>query len=91
MENGDLYFFTDWAYKSETNLFLYESTEFTAEAALEGGLRVGYQTYDGYEVALWSRNITDVETVTGAIDFNNFTAIANQPRTFGIELKATFF
>ncbi len=91
MEYGDLYFFTDWAYKSETNLFLYESTEFTAEESLEGGLRIGYQTYDGYEVALWSRNITDEETVTGSIDFNNFTAIANQPRTFGIELKATFF
>ncbi|GGF71601.1 TonB-dependent receptor [Alteromonas lipolytica] len=91
MESGDLYFFTDWAYKSETNLFLYNSTEFTAEESLEGGLRIGYQTHEGYEVALWSRNITDEETVTGAIDFNNFTGIANQPRTFGIEFKASFY
>lgn len=91
LDSGEVYFYTDWAYKSETNLFLYDSVEFTAEESLEGGLRIGYLTNDGYEIALWSRNITDEETVTGALDFNNFTGIANQPRTFGVEFKATFF
>lgn len=91
LDSGELYAFTDWSYKSKTNLFLYSSKEFTADPSLEGGLRLGYLSDSGYEVALWCRNITDEETVTGALDFNNLAAIMNQPRTYGIEFKASFF
>ena len=49
---GESFVFTDWAYRSEVNFFLYESVEFTGQALLEGGLRVGYSWGNGkYEVA----------------------------------------
>lgn len=92
--DGELYIYTDWSYRSEVNFFLYESTEFTGDGLLEGGIRVGYEWYtDGaeYEVAVFGRNITDEEQLTGAIDFNNLTGYVNEPRFWGVEFKANFF
>ena len=44
--------YTDWAYRSEVSFFLYESVEFTEDGLVEGGLRIGYATYDrGWEFA----------------------------------------
>jgi len=92
--DGELYIYTDWSYRSEVNFFLYESVEFTGSPLTEGGLRVGYEWYtDGaeYEVAVYGRNITDSEELTGAIDFNNLTGYTNEPRFYGVEFKANFF
>ncbi|MCH2055591.1 MAG: TonB-dependent receptor [Thalassotalea sp.] len=92
--DGEFYVYSDWSYRSEVNFFLYESKEFTGDALLEGGIRVGYEWYtDGaeYEVALYGRNITDEEQLTGAIDFNNLTGYVNEPRFWGVEFKANFF
>lgn len=92
--DGEIYVYTDWSYRSEVNFFLYESTEFTGDALLEGGFRVGYEWSaddSEYEVALFGRNITDEEQLTGAIDFNNLTGYVNEPRFFGIEFKANFY
>ena len=92
--NGELYVYTDWSYRSEVNFFLYESKEFTGNSLMEGGLRVGYgwdTDNADYEVAVFSRNILDEEQLTGAIDFNNLTGYVNEPRFFGVELKANFF
>ncbi|MFQ3210233.1 MAG: iron complex outermembrane receptor protein [Colwellia sp.] len=91
---GELYIYTDWSYRSEVSFFLYESTEFTGDSIMEGGLRVGYEWFAGdaeYEVAVYSRNILDEEKLTGGIDFNNLTGYTNEPRFFGIEFKANFF
>lgn len=85
---GEYFIYTDWAYRSETNLFLYESKEFTAPPLLEGGLRLGYNWGNGkYEAAIFGRNITNQVRVTGAIDFNNLTGFINDPRTFGVQFK----
>ena len=92
--DGELYIYTDWSYRSEVNFFLYESTEFTGDSIMEGGLRVGYEWFTNgaeYEVAAFGRNILDEEQLTGAIDFNNLTGYVNEPRFFGIEFKANFF
>ena len=92
--DGELYIYTDWSYRSEVNFFLYESTEFKGDALLEGGVRVGYEWFGDdaeYEVALFGRNITDEEQLTGAIDFNNLTGYVNEPRFWGVEFKANFF
>lgn len=94
ISDGELYFYTDWSYRSEVNFFLYESTEFKGDALLEGGVRVGYEWFGDdaeYEVALFGRNITDEEQLTGAIDFNNLTGYVNEPRFWGVEFKANFF
>ncbi len=91
LAGGDLYVLTDWAYKDKYNMFLYEAKEYTAKSALEGGLRVGYGWNAGkYEVAAFSRNITNHQQVVAAIDFNNLTGIINEPRNFGLQFKAQF-
>jgi len=89
--NGEAFVYTDWAYRSEVNFFLYESVEFTGKSLLEGGLRVGYNwNYEKYEVAAFGRNITDEVVAVGAIDFNNLTGFINEPRIFGLQFRARF-
>ena len=89
--NGEVYVYTDWAYRSEANPFLYKSVEFTLPPLLEGGLRVGYVWADGkYEVAGFARNITNTIRNVGAVDINNRTGMINDPRIYGVQFKATF-
>ncbi|HEY8876026.1 MAG TPA: TonB-dependent receptor, partial [Roseateles sp.] len=92
LPSGDeVYVYTDWAYRSKVNFFLYEATEFTGKSLTEGGLRVGYLWGNGkYEAAGFVRNITNQVRVTGAIDFNNLTGFINDPRTYGLQFKALF-
>ncbi|MFC5569463.1 TonB-dependent receptor [Lysobacter yangpyeongensis] len=90
-DGGEFYVFTDWSYRSEVNFFLYESKEFTGQSLVEGGLRLGYTwDYGKYDVAVFGRNITDEVKVVGGIDFNNLTGFINEPRTVGVEFKASF-
>ncbi|KQZ57571.1 MULTISPECIES: TonB-dependent receptor [unclassified Lysobacter] len=90
-DGGEFFVYTDWAYRSEVNFFLYEAKEFRGKALLEGGLRVGYGWDDGkYELALYGRNILDKVQAVGAIDFNNLTGFVNEPRIVGLEFKAGF-
>lgn len=94
MGDGNFFAYTDWAYRSKVNFFLYESVEFTGDPLLEGGLRVGYEWFtDGadYEVAVFGRNITGEEQLTGAIDFNNLTGYVNEPSFWGVEFISNFF
>jgi hypothetical protein len=42
--------FTDWAYRSSINYFLYTRKEFRGRSLLEGGLKVGYKSDGGWEV-----------------------------------------
>ncbi len=89
--SGEFFAYTDWAYRSEVNFFLYESTEFTGKELLEGGLRVGYNWSEGtYEAAVFGRNITDEVVAVGAIDFNNLTGFLNEPQIWGVQFKARF-
>ena len=87
LTNGDLYFQTDWVYRSDFSMFLYDSVEFHADSFLEGGINVGYVT-DRWEVAVYGRNITDELKLIAAIDFNNLEGIINEQFTYGVE--ATF-
>ncbi|KQV51192.1 MULTISPECIES: TonB-dependent receptor [unclassified Duganella] len=89
--DGEIYAYTDWAYRTSYNFFLYEAPEYKAKELLEGGLRVGYRWNDGkYELAAYGRNITNRIQALGAIDFNNLTGIVNEPRTYGVQFKANF-
>ncbi|AEP30032.1 TonB-dependent receptor [Brumicola nitratireducens] len=91
-DDGELFAYTDWAFQGKTNLFLYESVEFQTDNNFEAGLRLGYENFaHNYTVALFARNLTDEDNVKGAIDFNNFTGIINEPRVIGIEGKISFF
>ncbi|MDB5499393.1 MAG: TonB-dependent receptor [Phenylobacterium sp.] len=89
--DGEFFAFTDWAYRSSVDFFLYRSTEFTGQYLLEGGLRLGYRAAAGkWEVAVFGRNITNRIQLEGGIDFDNLTGFVNDPRTFGVEVKTKF-
>jgi len=54
-------------------------------------VRVGYNwDFGKREIALYGRNITNKQYITGAIDFNNRTAFVNDPRIIGVEFRADF-
>jgi len=90
-DSGEWFLYTDWNYRSEVNFFLYESVEFLQDGVVEGGLRIGYTTFDrGFEVAAFVRNITDELYRNGGIDFNNLTGFVNEPRTVGMEIRRAF-
>jgi iron complex outermembrane receptor protein len=89
--DGEFFVYTDWSYRTKINFFLYEAVEYTGKPLTEGGLRVGYNWAGGkYEVAAFGRNILDQRRITGAIDFNNLTGFANEPRTYGVQFKGNF-
>ncbi|MCV2367701.1 TonB-dependent receptor [Roseateles oligotrophus] len=91
LAGGDVYVLTDWAYKAEYNMFLYKAAEYRAKSLLEGGLRVGYGWNNSkYEVSAYVRNMTNEQQVVAAIDFNNLTGIINEPRSYGLQFKASF-
>ena len=89
MGDGELFFYTDWAYRSKVDFFLYQSIEFTGKPWVVGGLRIGYN-WDGAkrEVSFFGRNITDKEAIVGGIDFNNLTGYVNEPRIWGVQFRA---
>ncbi|MBK8376155.1 TonB-dependent receptor [Sphingorhabdus sp.] len=87
--NGEVYAYTDWAYRSKINFFLYDSVEFQDKQMLEGGVRVGYKT-ENYDFAAFVRNITKDTSAVGGIDFNNLTGFVNEPRIWGIEAGFKF-
>ena len=90
IENGALYFNTDWSYRDESNLFLHRSIEFVQEERLLGGLRAGYRMNNGMDFALVGRNITDEMKVDGALNFLNLTAFVNEPAYWGAEFTYGF-
>jgi iron complex outermembrane receptor protein len=91
MEKGEMYFQTDWSYRSDISFFLYSSEEFHGDSLLEGGINVGYVSADGkYELSVFGRNITDQIKLVAAIDFNNLEGIINDPRTYGVSFTTRF-
>jgi iron complex outermembrane recepter protein len=86
---GEIYAFTDWAYRSKVNFFLYTSEEFSDDHMLEGGLRIGYRT-DKWDFAAFARNITNDKSAVGGIDFNNLLGHVNEPRIWGFEAGVKF-
>lgn len=91
VEGGEIFAYTDWAFRSRINFTLYESVEYTDKNLLEGGLRAGYVNIDSdYEMAVYVRNITNNLSRVGGIDFSNLTGFVNEPRRWGIEFKKNF-
>ena len=88
--DGEIYAFTDWAYRGEINYFLYEAAEFRGRPQLEGGLKVAYRMPQGIEVGAFARNITNQYRAISAIDFNNLTGMISEPRIIGGEVRLTF-
>ncbi|WP_045738981.1 TonB-dependent receptor [Xanthomonas sp. MUS 060] len=90
-DDAEVFFFTDWSYRSAINFFLYDSREFVGQPLLEGGIKVGYRWEGGaYEASVFCRNCTNQIRATGAIDFNNLTGFINDPRIVGAQFRANF-
>ena len=89
MGDGELVLQTDWVYRSDFSMFLYDSAEFHADSFLEGGVNIGYLT-ERWEFGIYGRNITDELKLIAAIDFNNLEGIINERRTYGFEAKFNF-
>ncbi|HEX7819808.1 MAG TPA: TonB-dependent receptor [Sphingobium sp.] len=85
-----LFAYADVAYTGSAQIFLYESVEFKTKPFTEVGLRVGFNTEDGVEVAGFVRNLLDQIRVTSAVDFNNITTMVNEPRTYGVSISKRF-
>lgn len=91
INSGTLYAQTDWNYRSDSNIFLYDSVEFVAQSRWIGGVRVGYKNADeSMDIALVGRNITDEIVADGALDFLNQTAFVNEPAFWGVEFSKDF-
>lgn len=91
LQAGKIYFNTDWNYRSESNIFLYETVEHIAEERWLGGVRIGYKSEsENLDVAVVGRNITDEVVVDGAIDFLNLTAFVSEPAFWGVEARYNF-
>ncbi len=91
LQAGSIYFNTDWNYRSESNIFLYEAVEFVAEERWIGGVRVGYKNEgENLDLAIVGRNITDEVVVDGALDFLNLTAFVNEPGFWGVEARYSY-
>ncbi|ESQ76946.1 TonB-dependent receptor [Asticcacaulis sp. YBE204] len=85
-----VFVYGDYAYRSTVNFFLYEAVEFKGKAFGQLGLRGGYVTSGGMEIAAYVRNLSDEIVAESAIDFNNLTGMVSEPRTYGISLKKAF-
>lgn len=88
--DAELFFFTDWIVNGRINMPLYESLEFVHKNQFEGGLKAGYHSFSGWELAVFGRNITDENNTLGFIDFSNNTGFVNEGRVWGIEGSLAF-
>ncbi len=89
-ETVAIFAYADVAYTGSAQIFLYDNIEFKTKPYTEVGLRVGFTTEDGVEVAGFVRNLLDQIRVTSAVDFNNITTMVNEPRTYGVSISKHF-
>lgn len=87
---GEIYLYTDWAYRSRINYFLYDALEFRGRPLLEGGLKLGYKVGNKLDIGVFARNITNQIRSISAIDFNNLTGMINEPRIIGGQIRVGF-
>jgi iron complex outermembrane receptor protein len=89
--SADVYFFSDIAYRSGVNFFLYESKEFDGPGLFQLGLRLGLKLNSGkYDVAVFCRNCTNKIVAIGGIDFDDNTGMINDPRIIGVQFTDRF-
>jgi iron complex outermembrane receptor protein len=87
VSTGKFFVATDWNLQGYTNFVLYKTAEFYSKDNFEGGLKLGYASDAGYEVALFGRNITNEKNLKGVIE-NYMAAVYNEPRIVGVSISA---
>jgi len=85
---GKAFVATDWNVQGYTNFVLYKTKEFYSKGNFEGGAKLGY-AWDGYEAAIFARNITNEKNLKGVIE-NYMAGVYSEPRIIGVQLSASF-
>lgn len=86
--DGRVFAATDWNVQGYTNYVLYKTKEFYSKGNFEGGLKLGYENMaQGYEIAVFGRNITNEKNLKGVIE-NYMAAVYNEPRIVGVSISA---
>ncbi len=84
----EVFLYSDLAYRSSIDFFLYRSREFIGQPFANLGVRAGYRWGAGkYELAAFCRNCLDQIRTVGGIDFNNLTGYINDPAIVGAQLS----
>ena len=60
-----------------------ESVEFSATTSCSKAGFASATSTDRFDIAAFGRNITNDESAVSGIDFNNLTAMVNEPRILG--------
>lgn len=88
--SGEVYFGSDYSYRSSTNTTASLSRYSVIPAYDLLNLRLGFRTDDGlFDIQLWGRNVTD-ETYflsRAAANTGAITGTLGDPRTYGITLR----
>ncbi|NVJ68900.1 MAG: TonB-dependent receptor [Alphaproteobacteria bacterium] len=89
---GEFFMFADFALQGDTNMLLYDATEFKTSGTFELGLKAGYRFGADlqHEFSVFGRNITREANLKGVIDFNNNTGFVNQPRILGVAFSTNW-
>jgi iron complex outermembrane receptor protein len=85
---GKAFVATDWNVQGYTNFVLYKTKEFYSKGNFEGGAKAGY-SWNGYEAAVFVRNLTNEKNVKGVIE-NYMAGVYSEPRIIGVQLSAAF-
>jgi iron complex outermembrane recepter protein len=85
---GKAFISTDWNVQGYTSFVPYKTKEFSSKGNFEGGVKAGY-AFNGYEVAVFARNVTNEKNLKGVIE-NFMAGVYNDPRTIGVSLSAAF-
>ncbi|QJU59009.1 TonB-dependent receptor [Sphingomonas sp. AP4-R1] len=85
---GKAFVATDWNVQGYTNFVLYKTKEFYSKGNFEGGAKAGY-SWNGYEAAVFVRNITNEKNLKGVIE-NYMAGVYSEPRIIGVQLSASF-
>ncbi|TPG48990.1 TonB-dependent receptor [Sphingomonas glacialis] len=87
---GKLFIGGDVTLQGYTSFVPYKTVEYTSDGTFEAGLKAGYTAPDGkYELAVFSRNVTNEKNLKGVLDNYN-AAVFNDPRIIGVSLSGKF-
>uniref|UniRef100_UPI0035CC426F TonB-dependent receptor n=1 Tax=uncultured Sphingomonas sp. TaxID=158754 RepID=UPI0035CC426F len=87
---GKLFVGGDVTLQGYTSFVPYKTVEYTSDGTFEAGVKAGYTAPDGkYELAVFSRNVTNEKNLKGVLDNYN-AAVFNDPRIIGVSLSGKF-
>jgi iron complex outermembrane receptor protein len=90
--SGTVFLIPELAYRSLNYVDSANTPLFRQRAHWNANLRMGYSSFDGWSIALWTRNATDERYTLGgfAVAPLLYAVTTSPPRTYGIDFQWTF-